>query len=137
MPTPVVGKMEENGVTQAIITTDLYCYNSEFASAPRGIDAAARSYDLSDVSDSVTLLRDVGVKGSFTTHNTKLNLSWRIWKQFYKIRTLRNSRDDCFVSNTTDAKANAHNCYGFCDGHQRMMPTLSCLNSAFIIIVDF
>ncbi|KAK2955431.1 hypothetical protein BLNAU_9659 [Blattamonas nauphoetae] len=61
----------------------------------------------------------------YTQYETELELAHL--KQFYKIRTLRNSRDDCFVSNTTDAKANAHNCYGFCDGHQRMMPTLSCL----------
>ncbi|KAK2940144.1 hypothetical protein BLNAU_24938 [Blattamonas nauphoetae] len=164
-----------------------------------------RSYDLSDVSDSVTLLRDVGGKGSFTdsrtssdsdenhslfvrcevmryhqarehhyrgsndrNHTPKIQLdalsptSYQYTqyetelelahlKQFYKIRILRNSRDDCFVSNTTDVMANACNCYGFYehrwslspdrasehdDAHQRVMPTLSCLNSTFIIIVD-
>ncbi|KAK2946812.1 hypothetical protein BLNAU_8509 [Blattamonas nauphoetae] len=168
-----------------------------------------RSYDLSDVSDSVTLLRDVGGKGSFTdsrtssdsdenhslfvrcevmryhqarehhyrgsndrNHTPKVStnpvgcalsptsyqytqyeteLELAHLKQFYKIRILRNSRDDCFVSNTTDVMANACNCYGFYehrwslspdrasehdDAHQRVMPTLSCLNSTFIIIVD-
>ncbi|KAK2962960.1 hypothetical protein BLNAU_1983 [Blattamonas nauphoetae] len=47
----------------------------------------------------------------FTRYETELELAHL--KQFYKIGTLRNSRDVCFVSNTTDAMANAHNCYGF------------------------
>ncbi|KAK2949260.1 hypothetical protein BLNAU_15863 [Blattamonas nauphoetae] len=86
-----------------------------------------------------------------TLRNSRDELELAHLKQFYKIRTLRNSRDDCFVSNTTDVMANASNCYGFYehrwslspdrasehdDAHQRVMPTFSCLNSTFIIIVD-
>ncbi|KAK2958881.1 hypothetical protein BLNAU_6130 [Blattamonas nauphoetae] len=47
----------------------------------------------------------------YTQYETELELAHL--KQFYKTRTLRNSKDDCFVSSTTDAMANAHNCYGF------------------------